>query len=263
MIGEKLHTPIANLPRHIAIIPDGNRRWAEHRGLSLLEGYQEGARRFFEIAEEVFNMGIPYYTFGAASKKNLTSRNQYEVDSIVSVLKNSLLQKIKYPHFTKNDVKFRIIGKWKDILKDFELENIIKKIEEKTAEAKKYYITILLGCDGKEEIIESIKCIMREGHKPEDINDELIEKYLWTGCLPSVDLVIRTGGEPHNSANFMTWHTGDSQLYFTKKLWPEFDKNEFKNALHEYSRRVRESGGAQSDLERSQSGRVNLNGSSG
>lgn len=243
MTGEKLHTPITNLPRHIAIIPDGNRRWAKSKGLPLSEGYREGARRFIELAEEIFSVGIPYYTFGAASEKNLTGRNQYEVNSIISALKENLLQEIKYPRFVKNGVKFRIIGRWKDILKDSELDNIIRTIEEKSAGAKKCCITILLGCDGKREIIESIKCIIEEGHRPEDINDRLIEKYLLTGYLPAVDLVIRTGGGPHNSANFMTWHTGDSQLYFTKKLWPEFGRNEFKNVLHEYSRRIRKSGG--------------------
>lgn len=231
-----------NLPRHIAIIPDGNRRWAKHKRVSLLEGYREGARRFFEVAEEIFRIGIPYYTFGAASEKNLTGRDQYEIDSIISVLKDNLLQEIKYSRLAKNGVKFRIIGRWKDLLKDSELENIIKTIERKTAKANKYFLTILLGCDGKREIIESIKCIMREGHRPEDIYEELIEKYLWTGYLPAVDLVIRTGGGPHNSANFMIWHTGDSQLYFTKKLWPEFDKDELKKALHEYYERIRKSG---------------------
>lgn len=234
-------TPYNNLPQHIAIIPDGNRRWAKRKRVSLLEGYRKGAKRFFEVAEEVFKIGIPYYTFGAVSEKNLTDRDQYEINSIISALKDGLLQEINHSRLIKNGVKFRIIGRWKDLLKDSELENIIKTIERKNAKANKYFLTILLGCDGKREILESIKSIIREGYDPEDINDRLIEKYLWTGYLPAVDLVIRTGGGPHNSANFMTWHTGDSHLYFTKKLWPEFDKDELEKALHEYRMHAKKS----------------------
>lgn len=243
MTGEKSRTPTTSLPQHIAIIPDGNRRWAKRKRLPLSEGYREGAKRFFEIAEEIFDVGIPHYTFGAASEKNLTGRNQDEINSIISALKDNLLREIKSSSLAKRGVKFRIIGRWKEILKDSELGSIIKTVEEKSAGAKKYCITILLGCDGKREIIESIKRIIQQGYTPENINNELIEKYLWTGYLPAVDLVIRTGGGPRNSANFMTWHTQDSQFYFTKKLWPEFGKSEFKKALHEYSRRIRKSGG--------------------
>src|SRR3990167_9220279 len=105
MTGGRLYTPITSLPRHIAVIPDGNRRWAKHRGLPLSEGYREGAKRFLEIAEEIFNIGIPYYTFGAASEKNLTGRDKYEIDSIIDSLRDTLLQEIKYPRLIKNGVK--------------------------------------------------------------------------------------------------------------------------------------------------------------
>lgn len=280
------------LPYHIAIIPDGNRRWAKSRGLILWKGHQEGVKRFREISEVAFRAGIPYLTFWGASEDNLLKRSKVEVRLLVSLLRKSLEQELKEKIFIKNKIHINVVGRWSAILKDSALERAVNALEEETKHFTRHRLTILFGYDGRREMIEAISKIAnsKESRKSpnerrEDfrgsrssatqgraltgspqfrdhgihetvsthssrtvsgqkskINYETVKKALWTGHLPPVDLVIRTGGEPHWSAGFMMWLTSDSQFYFTKTLWPDFDAKEFKKALREYGARERRFG---------------------
>ncbi len=222
-----------NIPAHIAIIPDGNRRWAKQNKILAWKGHEKGSERFREIADDLFHRGVRHVTFWAASEDNLTKRSKPEVKFLVSLLKDWLKKELRSGELAKNEVKFRFIGRWKKIIPNKNLEALVKKLEEKTSASKKYNLTILFGYDGQREMLEAIKEIKKS--KKTEVNGNILEKYLWTGELPPVDLVIRTGGEPHWSAGFMMWHTANSQFYFTETLWPDFRKKELEKALSDFS----------------------------
>ena len=227
-----------NLPKHLVAIPDGNRRWAKSKGLVPWEGHREGVKKFWEVCEEAFEMGIPYFTFWAASEDNLRKRSRIEVKFLVLILKNEVFDKSLLTRLEKNEVRLRVFGRWNEVLKDKKLERAIRDLEKKTEKFRKHNLTILFGYDGKREMIEAIKSLKKE----KEIDYEKVKEKLWTGDLPMVDFVIRTGGEPHWSGGFMMWLTADSQFYFTEKLWPDFGKAELHKALEEYASRERRMG---------------------
>jgi undecaprenyl diphosphate synthase len=233
-----------NIPHHIAIIPDGNRRWARKHGIRAWRGHAVGAERFEEIAELLFHRGISYVTFWAASEDNLTKRSGYEVNFLLSVLQNWLAKMAASGTLIKNKIRFRMIGHWEEILgagkKSAAIRELINELERTTAGFREKNLTILFGYDGRREMIEAVRKI--KDMAPEKIDYECLGAALWTGALPPVDLAIRTGGEPHWSAGFMMWHTADSQFYFTKTLWPDFGKKEMEKALDDFLGRERRFG---------------------
>ena len=231
------------IPKHIAIIPDGNRRWARGHNMEASLGHEEGAKRFEEVAEFLFHRNVSYVTFWAASEDNLTKRSKHEVRFLISLLQKWLAKSLQEETFVKNKTRFRMIGRW-DILLAKEkttgaLKETVKQLEEETKEFSQNNLTILFGYDGRREMIEGIEKIKSQ---PREILYEDVHNALWTGILPPVDFVIRTGGEPHWSAGFMMWHTANAQFYFTKTLWPSFKKKEIEKALTDLSTRERRFG---------------------
>lgn len=230
-----------NTPNHIAIIPDGNRRWAKQHKLLAWKGHEKGVEQFHEIADTIFKHHVPYLTFWAASEDNLTKRSKHEVRFLVSLLKDWLRKELDEKEFVKNETRFRLIGRWKAIIPDHaEMETLIHALEKQTEHFKKNNLTILFAYDGQREMIEAIKKINK--NQEVEVSDASLRKALWTGVLPPVDLVIRTGGEPHWSAGFMMWHTANAQFAFTQTLWPEFKKKELEAILEDFSNRERRFG---------------------
>ena len=207
--------------RHIALIPDGNRRWARAKGLLPWQGHLEGAERFKEVVTAVFESGIPYCTFWAASADNIRKRSKVEVAILLRLFKKTISEGLKSDRLIKNRVQVRVVGEWQNILKDKTLQSAVRTLEEKTALFAERHLTILFGYDGKSEMLEAMRKINKE--QPKTLTEETVKSALWTAELPSVDFVIRTGGEPHWSAGFMMWLTADSQFYFTEKFWPDFN----------------------------------------
>lgn len=238
------HCPMKNTPNHIAIIPDGNRRWAKKHGIVAWRGIEKGAERFEEVAAFLFDRNVPYVTFWAGSEDNLTKRSSIEVKFLVSLLRDVLLKITRSDDLVKNKVKFKVFGRWDALLAKnqgtAELKKIIHELEEKTKKFQGKNLTFLFGYDGRQEMVAAIEKIKTEA--PKKVDYDTVSKALWTGMLPPVDLVIRTGGEPHWSAGFMMWHTANAQMYFTEKLWPDFKKTEAKAALEDFSRRGRRFG---------------------
>lgn len=230
-----------NIPNHVAIIPDGNRRWARQHKLLAWRGHEKGAERFKEIVDALFKHHVSYVTLWAASEDNLTKRSKREIKFLISLLHDWLQKELDSKDLVKNEVKIRFIGRWKSILSDSdELKTAVRKLEAQTEKFKNRNLTILFGYDGQREMIEAIRKI-KENPETQVSNKEL-QKALWTGELPPVDLVVRTGGEPHWSAGFMMWQTANSQLYFTRTLWPQFNKKELEAILDDFSRRERRFG---------------------
>jgi len=228
------------IPQHIALIPDGNRRWARAQGLAPWKGHEKGAERFFEVAEYAFDSGIPYVTLWAASIDNLTKRSKIEIRFLCSILRRELQSKRTIALFMDNKIRVRFIGQWKKLVNDSKLISVIEQRQEDTKNFTGKNLTILFGYDGKREMMEAIKKIQQSPEASVDYTS--VKEHLWTSVLPPVDLVVRAGGEPHWSGGFMMWHTTDSQFYFTEKLWPDFDTQELQKALDDYASRERRFG---------------------
>lgn len=230
-----------NLPRHVAIIMDGNRRWAVKHGLHSYKGHEEGAARIHEIIREHFERGITHLTVWAASVDNLLKRSRTEVQFLAQLLKSEARELLGSREFMKQSIRVRFIGRGKEILDDTELNSAIDAVEKKTEMFKNKAFSILFGYDGREEMLAAIRTL--EKNPVGELDYDALRERLWTGMLPPVDLVIRTGGEPHWSSGFMMWHTAESQFYFTETLWPDFGVNEYRKALDEYGSRERRMGG--------------------
>lgn len=244
---------ISGIPNHVAIIPDGNRRWAKSHGLSDQKGHEEGRKRFYEISRVAFGLGISYFTFWAMSEDNYFKRRVDEIDFLISLLKSGLKS-----HMTKDllqdKIQFRVLGNWRKLTATKSLAALIDNLEEQTRSFDKHRLTVLLGYDGKHELTEALKKIQaalinwqpQNLLQPSELDFENLKKTLWTGELPPVDLVIRTGETKenwfHNSSGFMMMHATDSEVHISQTLWPDFTEKEFKKIVEEYGQRERKLG---------------------
>ncbi len=227
------------MPKHVAIIMDGNGRWATKKGLKRSEGHIEGAKVLEKLAMHAIDMGVEVLSVYAFSTDNF-KRSKEEVDSLMNLIIKYF--KTKFEKINKKGIKVIISGR-KEPLREDVLE-AINNIEEKTKENKKGILNICLNYGGQEEIIdEAIKLAkdIQNGLNVTDFKREDFYKYLYHE-LPPIDLVIRTGGELRLS-NFMLYELSYSEFYFTNTLFPDFDKSEFNKALFMFENRDRKFGG--------------------
>lgn len=227
------------LPRHVAVVPDGNRRWARKRGWPGWRGHLKAAKPIEEVAQEAVELGVQYLTVWGGSYANLTKRSRKEI-SVLNRFYKELAEKLLRSNFVhQKKVKVKFVGEWPKLLNKSVIE-AIKKIEEATSSYNSYRYTCLVGYNGDREMLDAISRLLKDGYSR--ATPSLLKSYLWTADLPPVDLVIRTGGEPHLSTGFMMWHTRDAQLYFSDKMWPDFGKADFVAAVKDYSQRERRFG---------------------
>ena len=227
-----------NIPQHIAIIMDGNGRWAKLRGLERSQGHQAGAATVRKLVEHALNLGVRYLTLYTFSTENW-NRPIAEVAALMALLFESIEEEI----FVKNNVAFRIIG---DL--DKLPENVRERLNacvERTANNDSMTLVLALSYSAKWEITEAVRSIaskVKAGELAlEDINDTVISSELTTNFMPDPDLLIRTGKEQRLS-NFLLWQAAYSEFYFTEVLWPDFDKEELYKAVYEYQQRQRRYG---------------------
>ncbi|MCK5332630.1 di-trans,poly-cis-decaprenylcistransferase [Candidatus Parcubacteria bacterium] len=232
-----------NLPNHIAIIPDGNRRWAEKHKLEAWLGHQKGAEYIDKLADVIIEMKIPHLSFWGSSKDNLKKRPKREVKFLLKLFKEKFLEISQSEKVINNEMKINIIGDWRNQFPK-DVKDALNQAIENTKKHKKYSLNFFLAYSGTEEMLDVAKCIAAKSRKDPSlkVNKDLIKSCLSTSDLPSVDLVVRTGGEPHLSDGFMMWETANSQLYFSNKLYPDFNQNDFRKAIEDYSKRERRFG---------------------
>ena len=230
-----------NLPSHIAIIPDGNRRWARERGMKPWEGHEYGAQNIEKIVRRAHSLGIRHVSFWGSSLDNLKKRSFREKRALLGVYRKYFLKLMSSDDIHKNRARINVIGKWEEQL-PASLTKIIREGIEKTKHYKDYFLNFFLAYNGDDEMIEAVKRIIKACRNIKRVSAQTIKENLMTRDLPPVDLLIRTGGEPHNSVGFMMWDTANSQMYFTKKLFPDFDDKEFDKAVEDYQRRERRLG---------------------
>ena len=234
-----------NLPKHIAVIPDGNRRWAKKKGLSPWLGHRAGVKSFEKILELVRDLGIHCFTFWAGSYDNLTKRSDAEIRFLKEIYKINFQRLLKHKDIYRLKVRVNAFGRWPELFSDRIKKPIIEVIE-KTKNHNQRFFNFLIGYNGTDEMTEAIAGIVNQSKTDQTlkVTSQLIKSHLWTKDLPPVDLVIRTGSasDPHFSNGFMMWDVADSQFHFTETFWPDFSQEEFLKALENYSKRERRMG---------------------
>lgn len=228
-----------NLPTHVAIIPDGNRRWAKQFKKPSMFGHRAGANALKPVLLKALGLKVPYFTFWGCSIGNITRRGRLEVAFLFKLFELYFKKLIKEKIIYSNGVRVRVLGGWEKYFPASAKKAIIN-LTEKTKHYNKFNLTFMLAYSGTEEMLAAIKKIKASGVR--DIDESVIKQNLYSKDLPPVDLIIRTGGEPHLSAGFMMWDAADAQLYFTNTLWPAFTPQEFNKALKDYSGRERRLG---------------------
>ncbi len=226
-----------NLPQHIAIIMDGNRRWAKNRGLSDTKGHQAGAQNLQEIVEHCRDIGIKHLTVYALSTENWRKRPLNEVRGIFNLLIS--ITKKKAEEYRRSGIKFFVLGNFQAFPR--KVKEAIKKILSLVIVDQKIQFNVALNYGGRDEIVTAIKQIVKDKIPANKINEKLISNYLYTHHQPDPDLIIRPGGE-FRLSNFLLWQMSYSELYFTDTLWPDFNRAELEKAIYWYQQRHRRMG---------------------
>ncbi len=230
-----------NVPKHVAIILDGNGRWARSKGMPRNYGHAQGSKNVERICEEAWRMGIKYLTVYAFSTENW-QRPKSEVDALMKLLRNYMKTCLKTAE--KNDMKIRVIGDIHPL--DEDIKKRILELEEASRNNGGLNFTIALNYGSRDEMIRAVKRLARDcvdqKVKPEDIDEKLYAAYLDTRELPDPDLLIRTSGELRLS-NYLLWQLAYSEFYFTDVPWPDFTKEELIRAIEHYNSRERRFGG--------------------
>jgi undecaprenyl diphosphate synthase len=230
-----------NMPNHIAIIPDANRRWAKERGLDPWKGHEAGALNLERLVRYALKNGIKCLSFWGSSMDNLTKRPLMEKKALLSIYEKYFNRLLENEEIDREEVRINVIGHWEEQFPD-SLKKVIRKVIGKTENYGKRFLNFMLAYSGTDDMLEAIKKICAEGRKPAEINELLLKQHLMTAGLPPVDYMIRTGGEPHLSAGFLMWDVADAQLFFSEEKFPDFDEQKFAEALEDYSSRQRRFG---------------------
>ena len=229
-----------NVPKHVAIIMDGNGRWAKKRGLLRVLGHERGAKAVRETIEAAGESGITHLTLYAFSTENW-NRPKKEVDKLMNLLVSSLKKEFKSLH--ENEIKLCAIGNLEELPPKAYKE--LSEVIEKTKNNKKLVLTLALSYGSRNEIVKTVKEIAEKVKNNiisiENIDDSIINEHLYTRNLPDVDLLIRTSGEQRIS-NFLLWQIAYAELYFTDVLWPDFKKEDLYKAILNYQNRERRFG---------------------
>lgn len=230
-----------NIPEHIAVIMDGNGRWASHRDLPRMEGHKKGATIADATAHWCAEFGVKYLTLYAFSTENW-KRPKDEVEFLFNLTLTYLNSRVE--EMIEEGVKFKFLGRLHELPKN--LYEFCKEMESKTAGGDKLTVIVALNYGGRAEMLDAINKMLSDGVK--NITEAELRKYLYLPNVPDPDLVIRTSGEIRLS-NFLVWESAYSELYFTDILWPDFEKKDFIEAIKNYSRRKRRFGAVMNDEE--------------
>ena len=231
----------ARLPRHLAVIMDGNGRWAAQRGQPRIAGHKAGVEAVRAAVDTGARMGLGALTLYAFSTENW-KRPRYEVDALMRMLRRYI--RIELDEIDRQNIKFQTIGRTGALAENVRKE--IARATERTARNKGMVLTVALNYGGRAEIVDAVRAAVRrlmdEGSRPDEITEERIANELYTRNLPELDLLLRTSGELRIS-NFLLWQSAYSEIYVTETLWPDFRRVHLLEAIVDYQRRDRRFGG--------------------
>lgn len=229
-------------PNHLAIIMDGNRRFAKELGLGFVDGHLKGRNKLEEVLNWCFDLDIKILTVYAFSTENV-KRDSEEVKELMRIFEESFYKVADDERVHKQKIKIQVLGQIEVLPEN--VQKAIQYAKEKTANYSNYTFNLAIAYGGREEIIRAIRNIAIEVKagtlSPEDVNEKIFTKYLYTAELPDPDLVLRTSGEERIS-NFLLWQLAYSELYFTDVYWPGFRKIDFLRAIRTYQKRARRYG---------------------
>jgi undecaprenyl diphosphate synthase len=237
LAGKKKYPPLSNPPYHVGMIMDGNGRWAKERGKPHLEGHRAGTENLRRILESSVEFGVKMLTIYAFSTENW-KRPPLEVRGLMRILENVIDRELKELH--KNGVQLRHLGKL-ERLKSSLRKKVVRAIDL-TKDNDRLILNVAFNYGGRDEIVQAVKNLMRDNVQPDDVTEELLSRYMYTGASPDPDLIIRTSGE-FRTSNFLIWQAAYAEYYITPTYWPAFDKDEYYHALCEYCKRDRRYGG--------------------
>ncbi len=227
----------ANIPTHIAIIMDGNGRWAKRKGIDRISGHREGMKSVRSVVKAANELGIRLVTLYAFSEQNW-KRPKVEVDALMELLKQYLLRERK--RLVKNGIRLNAIGRLWELPSD--VFQVLAETMEMTKGGNSLILTLALSYGGREEIVDAVKeIISRPNILPQDIDEQTFSNFLYTVDIPEPDLLIRTSGE-FRLSNFLLWQLAYTEIYVTKTLWPDFRKKHLIKALISYQSRERRFG---------------------
>lgn len=229
------------IPKHVAIIMDGNGRWAKNRAISRLDGHKKGADAVREIVEASREIGISWLTLYAFSEENW-KRPKREINALMSLLRRFLESELD--QMVKNGIRLQSIGRIEKLPKS--TRDVLLKTIEKTSANRGMVLTLALSYGGRQEIVDAVRRIVvscdREKTSPDEISEQLVSGFLYTGGMPDPDLLIRTSGE-YRVSNFLLWQIAYTEFYITPTLWPDFGRNEYLTAILDFQKRERRFGG--------------------
>jgi len=225
------------IPKHIAIIMDGNGRWAKNRKLPRAEGHRRGSISLKETLKACMELGVKYLSVYAFSTENW-NRPREEVSFLMQLLSSTINKEINELH--KNRIRVRFLGRIKMLPK--KLQENITSAEERTKDNTAFNLNIMLSYGGRAEIVDALKLIVSKGEDPGNIDEDLVSNSLYTAGMPDPELLIRTASEMRVS-NFMLWQIAYTELWVTDVLWPDFRKNHLLKAIESYNNRTRKFGG--------------------
>lgn len=231
---------LQKLPKHVAIIMDGNGRWAKQRAMNRIRGHEEGAESVRTIVRATREIGIPWLTLYAFSEENW-GRPRYEVEALMVLLKRFLQSELR--EMLDNGIQFQAIGRLHKLPND--VQDTLREIAERTASNQNMVLTLALSYGGRQEITDAVRKIIQRveagGIRSSDISEGLISENLYSANMPDPDLLIRTSGECRVS-NFLLWQIAYAEIYMTQTYWPDFRNEEYVQALIEYQKRERRFG---------------------
>lgn len=226
----------STLPQHIAIIMDGNRRWASEHGLPKIFGHTEGVKTFRMITEYAGNCGIKYLTFWALSTENFKKRSEEELNHIFNLMDKQL---DSIDDLLKNNIQLRVIGDTTKL--PLALQEKLARVIETSKNDTGMVLVLAINYGGRDELVRTMKKMIDAGIKSEDISEETIPHYLDTAGIPDPDMIIRTGGDQRLSGYF-SWQSTYAELYFTDTKWPAFTKENFNEAIEWFAKQKRNKG---------------------
>ena len=232
---------IEPVPRHVAIIMDGNGRWAKARGLPRLAGHRAGTENIRPVLEACVEFGIEILTIWAFSTENW-QRPAAEVQGLLRILERMIRRELKELH--KQGVQLRHLGRLDRLPKG--LQRQVRDAIDLTKDNERIVLNVAFDYGGRQEILRAIQHLIRDGVPAEDVDEDLLSRYMYTAGQPDPDLIIRTSGELRTSG-FMMWQAAYSEYYITPTFWPDFDREELYKALVAYSQRDRRYGGIKDD----------------
>jgi undecaprenyl diphosphate synthase len=231
---------LQKLPQHVAIIMDGNGRWAKHRGMNRIRGHEEGAESVRVIVRTSREIGIPWLTLYAFSEENWR-RPKVEVEALMVLLKRFLRSELR--EMLDHGIRFQAIGRLHKLPKD--VQRTLRETAESTSSNRNMVLTLALSYGGRQEVTDAVRKVLQRVEAGEirssDISEAVLSEHLYTANMPDPDLLIRTSGECRVS-NFLLWQIAYAEIYMTPTYWPDFRKQEYIQALIEYQKRERRFG---------------------